>query len=58
MFDQMVSPPLGGRCLAYRTEAMGGVWMKVTSVCQLSLSVGLSLWLSRMNSSGASGTPG
>jgi hypothetical protein len=38
--------------------ALGGVSMKVTSVCQLSLLVGLAWWLSRVNSSGALGRAG
>ena len=58
MFDQIVSPPSGGSSFAYRIAPSGGVSMKVTSVCHASLSVGFCAWLSRMKSSGASGTPG
>ena len=53
-----VSPPTGGSCLAARMASAGGVSMKVTSVCQLSLSGGLSSWVSSTMISSASGAWG
>ena len=50
-----VSPPAAGSIWAERIAPMAGAARKVTSVCQLSLSGGLSLLVS---STMISGTPG
>lgn len=52
--DHSVSPPPGGSTLADSSAAMGGVSIKVTSVCQLSLSGGLPVLVSSRMISGTS----
>ena len=58
LLDHKVSPPCGGNWRADSSEPIGGVWMKVTSVCQLSLSGGLAASVSSTMISGTSGTCG
>jgi hypothetical protein len=53
-----VSPPQGGSSLADSSAPSGGVSMKVTSVCQLSLSGRFCCEVSSTMISGTSGTCG
>ena len=55
---QRVSPPTGGMRFAASNPASGGVSLKVTSVCQLSLSGRNPSWLSISMISGSSGSTG
>ncbi|MNG22867.1 hypothetical protein D3C84_1074020 [compost metagenome] len=53
-----VSPPNSGSSLALSTAPMAGVGRKVTSVCQIALSRTSVTAVSRISTSGCSGTLG